>query len=259
MRDTRAWLLVALALAGCATRGDVEAVRRDLDRHRLQLAADVAAARQASARLRALMERATALLKRNNADVGAQVERLEQRIARLEGKQDELRHELEVERRARSTLSASVDARFEAADRASGGHTPRDADGLFRLAASKIDLGDYLEARRLLRHFIETFSSDGRVTAAQVLLGDTYFAEQKFAAAIVEYRKVLEKPGHNKAAPEVAYKIGMSFYQLKYCSDALLFLKRFVRQQPGHARAASARKIVGLIGRYRRSPGFCKQ
>ena len=72
------WPFVALALsAGCATKGDLETVRRDLGAHERRLAGDSAAARKASAHLQALMERATGPLTRNSADLGAQMDRVE--------------------------------------------------------------------------------------------------------------------------------------------------------------------------------------
>ena len=204
------------------------------------------------------MERATGPLTRNSADLGAQMDRVEARLARLEGRVDDVGHDLDGQKRALSDLSASADVRFEGLTGASKTALPQDADDVLRLATSKMASDDYVETRQLLRHFISTFSSDGRVMTAQILPGDSYFAEQKFAAAVVEYRKVIDRPEHKTVAPEVLYKIGQSFYHLKYCQDAELFLKSFLRQQPRHEKAASVRKLLGLVGKFRRSPGFCQ-
>ena len=41
---------------------------------------------------------------------------------------------------------------------------------------------------------------------------------------MIEYRKILEKYKNSSAVSDALYKIGMSFYQLKYCTVRPLVL-----------------------------------
>jgi TolA-binding protein len=119
------------------------------------------------------MEQATVLLTRNSADVGAQVDRLQAKV------------DVKLEK-----LSGESPQNKEAP-------VPDNKDELFQQASTKLAAGDHQEARRLLRAFISRFASDPRMDRAQLMLGDSYFSEQKFAPAIVEYKKIVEQYGQS--------------------------------------------------------------
>ena len=157
--------------------------------------------------------------------------------------------------------------RDEAADRESRLDTLREQKRMLIAAIRELDFdremgklsaGDHPEARRLLRHFRSSYPKDPRVDQAQLMLGNSWYAEQKFAPAIVEYKKIVEQHKKSKVYPDALYKIGMAFYQLKFCSDAKLFLSQLVKRHRRHQQAKRARKVLKLIRRYRRNRAFCR-
>lgn len=258
-----ALLLLVLLIPGCWTsKQEGQALRRDVEQLKKELQQATLRSQQERIQLQKIMEKATALLTRNSADVGAQVERIQAKVSKLNGWMDESKVALKELQETFADWKAKVDVKLEGLSGQSAGNknapVPEDKDELFKTIEAKFSAGDHQETRRLARHFITRFGDDKRVDKAQLLLGDSYFAEQKFAPAIVEYKKVIEK---HKGSPYVAdafYKIGMSFYQLKFCSDAQLFLSQLTKRYRKHSQIKRAQKVLGLIRRYRKNRKFCR-
>jgi len=248
---------------GCMTSSDGERLRRDVDRLKRQLAHKSRQSDAARERLQQVMEQATSLLTRNNADVGVQVERIQAELAKQVGMMDELTNTTRDIDRRLSTLEAKVDVRLEgtAGTQQPGqpeqNPVPTNPTELYKSATSKISGGAHEEGRRLLRHFIARFPRDQRVAQAQIALGDSYFTQQKFAPAIQEYRKVIERYKKSPVVPAALYKIGLSFYQLKFCSDAELFLRELVKGHPRSRQIKPAKRMLNLIKRYRHNKRVC--
>ena len=135
---------------------------------------------------------------------------------------------------------------------------PKDKDSLFTEAKAKFDAAEHLAARRLMRDFINRFADDPRVAQAHLIVGESYFAEQKFAKSIVAMKKLVDKHKASKLVPDALFKIGMAFYQLKFCSDAELFLKQIIKKYSRHSQIKRAKKVLGLIKRYRRNRNVCR-
>ncbi|MBW2732590.1 MAG: tetratricopeptide repeat protein [Deltaproteobacteria bacterium] len=254
-------LLFVLSSAGCMTSGEGDALRKDLMQLQKSLSKTQVSAEKQLQKLQEVMEQATALLTRNNADVGAQVDRLQRDVAKVTGATEENTKALQDLSKRFADFQAKVDVKLEnlssGAPQKKQPPVPEDKNKLFGLAQGRINAGKHQEGRRLLRHFVARFEKDARVPNAWLQLGNSYYAQGKFANAIQEYRKVIEKYKRSKVVPEALYKIGMSFYQLKYCSDARVFFSELTRRHRRHPAAKSAHKTLKLIRRYRRNRRFC--
>ena len=259
------WLLaggVGLWGSGCWTsQSEGEALRRDVDLLKRELSSDIEKANQERVKLQKVIEQATALLTRNNADVGAQVERVQAKMDKVIGEMEERQRKVDDLIQRFTDFQAKVDVKLEGLSSESAQNknppVPDDKGELFQLASSKLSSGDHQEARRLLRHFISRYSNDPRMDKAQLMLGDSYYAEQKFAPAIVEYKKIIEQYKQSPSVPDALAKIGMSFYQLKFCSDAQLFFSQLTKRYKHHPQAATASKVLSLIRRYKNNRSFC--
>jgi TolA-binding protein len=254
--------LLWLLLSGCCTSKEQgEALRKDVDTLKRKLTQDIEQSEQERKKLQKIMEQATALLTRNSADVGAQVDRIQAKVDRLVGQSEEQQKKLNDLNQQFTEYKAKVDVKLEGL--ASGTTNknppvPQDKDELFNQAKSKLDSGEHKEARRLLRHFLSRFAGDRRVHKAQLMLGDSYYVEQKFANAIVEYKKIVEQHKRSPTVPDALFKIGMAFYQLKFCSDAKLFFRQYLKRYSRHKHARRTRKILRLIRRYKKNPKVCR-
>ncbi len=258
----RVSLLLVPLIAGCFSQSDGEALRRDLEALKKELAKNAARTEEERVKLQKVMEQATGLLTRNSADLGVQVERMQAKVDKLAGELETRQRKLDEVAQKLAEFQAKVDVKLEglSSDRKQNTNppTPTDKEELFRQAQQKLLAGDHQEARRLARHFLERYSTDSRVDRIQLLLGDSYYAEQKFAPAIVEYRKIVEQHKKSASVPDALAKIGMSFYQLKFCRDAESFFGQLTKEYPRHGQAAQAKKVLALIKRYRKNREVCR-
>ena len=257
-------LLLAVALVGACgyPKPDGEALRKEVNALKQELATNRESAKKERAKLQKVMEQVTSLLTRNNADVGAQVDRMSAKLAKITGQMETAVDKVNKFQTKFDAFKATVDVKLEGLSGRTAGNknapVPTDKDQLFKLAQSKFTANDHQEARRLVRHFMERFSKDPRIHKAQLMLGDSYFAEQKFAPAIVEYKKIIEQHKKSASVPDALFKIGMAFYQLKFCSDAALFFRELRKNHNRHPQMKRANKVLKLIKRYRRNRNVCR-
>ncbi len=253
-------VLVSVLGAGCWTSSsEGEALRKDVDTLKLVLSEKTAKAEKDRQKLQKIMEQATSLLTRNNADVGAQVERLQAMVNKFSGGVEERENRLKKFEQKFADFQAKVDVKLEGlAGKSKSAPVPESPDELFQLGSQKLQAGQQKEARRLLRHFISRYSTDKRAGKAQLMLGDSYYSQQKFASAIVEYRKILEQPKKSASTPDALAKVGMAFYQLKYCAEARDFFSQLIKKYKRHSQAARARKVLKLIKKYKRNRSVCR-
>lgn len=243
------------------SRAEGEGLRKEIVALEAELNTNIQKANQERLRLQKVLEQATLLLTRNSADVGAQVERLQAKVDKLTGAVEEQQTKLNDLSQKFNDFQARVDVKLEGLSRDSAQNTnppvPENKDELFQQASAKLAAGDHQEARRLLRHFISRYPGESRLDQAQLMLGNSYYTEQKFAPAIVEYKKIVEQYKQSPAVPDALYKIGMSFYQLKFCSDAQLFFSQLLRRYKRYSQASSATRVLKLIQRYKSNRNFC--
>jgi len=257
-------LLLALSLLNACgyPKPEGEALRKEMDALKNELATNREQAKKERVKLQKVMEQVTSLLTRNNADVGAQVERMDSKLAKMTGQMETALEKVNKFQTKFDTFKAQVDVKLEGLSGQTAGNknapVPTNKDQLFKLAQSKFAASDHQEARRLLRHFMERFSTDSRMHKAQLMLGDSYFAEQKFAPAIVEYKKIIEQHKKSASVPDALFKIGMAFYQLKFCADAALFFRELRKNHTKHPQIKRAKKVLKLIKRYRSNRNVCR-
>lgn len=252
----RRWI-VLVGLAGCMTSGEGEKLRADLkaleqrvessDRDLSKATAD---AKEQVQKLREVMEQATRLLERNSADAGLQISRTQTDLAALQGRVDELSHQIEEIRRQLSQARA-------ADGRPIGAALPTDAEGLWNEGSRLLQSDRFDDARRYLRAFVESFPGDKRAAQAQLMLGESYYRQDKFAAAIGEYQKVIDRHPRSPLLEDAMYRIGLSFFELKYCSDARTFLSEVLKRYPRSRNAAAIRSKLSDIERNQRNRKVC--
>ena len=165
-------LLLALALTACGyPKPEGEALRKEVDALKKELVDNRAKAKDERAKLQQVMEQVTSLLTRNNADVGAQVERMDAKLAKTVGQMETAVDKVNKFQTKFDAFKAKVDVKLEGLSGQTAGNknapVPKDKDQLFKMAQSKFAATDLQAARRLLRHFMQRFASDTRVGAGQ--------------------------------------------------------------------------------------------
>ena len=92
------------------------------------------------------------------------------------------------------------------------------AGARFEEVNAKINKRDYEKAREILGDIKARDTSKEYAALAQIRIGDTYFEEGEYEAAVNEYKAFLDLHTYHKYAPYAQYQVAMSYY--KRISDA---------------------------------------
>jgi len=83
----------------------------------------------------------------------------------------------------------------------------------FEEVNEKINKRDYEKAREILEDIKARDASKEYAAMAEIRIGDTYFEEGEYEAAVNEYRSFLDLHTYHKYAPYAQYQIAMSYYK----------------------------------------------
>lgn len=255
-RKSLAAAACALALlAGCVTSSEGQAMRTETSRLKERL--DTMETRYTEAnlamdRLRQLLDEATALLARNSADLGAQVERQGQELNLVSGKLEEIRHLVDQlqrqvgEGRLEERLSLLEQNQQRIVDKVAP-TMPEDKDGLWNESQARLREGNRAEGRRFLREFIKRYPQDPKAATGYLLVGKSFAEEGKHTQAAAEYQKVLDTYPKSPEVPEVMFQLGTSFVELKFCSDAQAIFQDLAKRYKKSPRAKDAAGQVRAV------------
>ncbi len=211
-------------------------------------------------RLKKVLDEATALLTRNSADVGAKVAKGEQDIAALQGRIEEIAHNVEQQTRQDTESQNRLETRLAALEQTQNKivdrvapEMPNDKDQLWTQAGQRLASGQRDEGRRFYRVFIQRFPQDPRAPQAYVAIGMSFVQEGKYPNAAAEFQKVLNSYPSSPEVPEAMWQLSLSFVQLHFCTDARALLSDLVRRFPKSPRASDARGELRSIGKLPKS------
>lgn len=255
-------LIFVVVLAGCASRGDLDYLRGNVEELRTRLVqsekelgtlrsetkdgiqknlrgvqTDLDAVRKGAADLQATMDSMkvdmqvlagkvddTALSAKKPSDTLALLkEDTERRFAALEGRMDKIEKFIEEQKK-------SAEAK------------PANPDDLYKTGIDTFRSGDNRKARELLSKFIELYPAHDMAANAHYWLGETYYNEKSFDQAILEFQEVIKKfPGKEKV-PAAVLKQGMAFKELGDVKSAKYLYKKVVEEYPASSEAKIARE-----------------
>jgi TolA-binding protein len=207
-------------------------------------------------RLRKVLDEATALLTRNSADVGAKAAKAEQDIAALQGRIEEIAHNIDQQNRdfadERNRLAALEQTQTKIVDRVAP-EMPADKDQLWTQAGQRLASGQRDDGRRFYRVFIQRFPQDPRAPQAYLAIGMSFVQEGKYPNAAAEFQKVLNAYPASPEVAEAMWQLSLAFVQLHFCTDARSLLSDLVKRYPRSPRAADARGEIKSIARLPRA------
>jgi TolA-binding protein len=255
--------LSALAAPGCTTSSEGEAMRHDIADLKVRLDAidkRDAQYKEQVVRLKEVLDKATALLTRNSADVGAKAAKNESDIAAVTGRIEELNHSVETQLRQGSTDRALFESRLTALEATANKIAdkvaltmPDDKEQLWSQAATRLSSGQREEGRRFYKAFIQKFPQDPRAPQAYLVVGQSFAQESKFPNAAAEFQKVLDNYSSSPEVPEAMWQLALTFSQLKFCTDARALLNDLVKRYPKSQRAGDAKNQVKQIAKMPKS------
>lgn len=180
--------------------------------------------------LQKVLDDATKLLKRNSADLGADVDQLRNdvRIANglvsaINNQMAELKASLEAQKKDSETRIAALEARLGSVE--SGKPTAStSAEDLWKLGSTAFEAQRFNEALDLFKRLLATYPAHDRADDAQYFRGQSYTNLKDWDSAIREYQRLYEKYPDSALADDGLYFAALAAETLKNCSEARTYL-----------------------------------
>ena len=202
--------------------------------------------------LQEVLDRATQLLTRDSADVGAQVQQMTESVSRLEGQIAEIQHKMEVMTQEMATQRAETDQKLASLGSGAGGgldpaQVPADKDAHYQMAYQAYEQSEHEKSRALFREFLTRYPEDPKAGNAQYWIGASYLQQNKPATALGEYRKVISDHGTSTAVNVALYGMADAFYRLHACTDAKSAVQALLKRKPSDALKTRANQLLDRL------------
>jgi TolA-binding protein len=192
--------------------------------------------------LASVLEQARSLLTHDSADVGAQVQAQQQKMAELEGKLDELTHNITDMIEQTAKARAELDDKLGKIGTGKSGEMsldpsqiPSDKAAHFQAAYDAYKAGDQDKARALFKEYVTRYPGDTKTGDAQYWVAATYLLQNKPATALGEYRKVIALYPKSPAVDTALYGMADAFFRLHACTDAKGAIEALTKRKPTKA------------------------
>ncbi len=197
---------------------------------------------------------ASRVLRRNSADQGLQIEKIQQRLATLEGQIAELRHESSGTSKAQAEQSLAMQRQLSEVARAAGMDVPIDADDIPKSKSAHWEaltkayrINKYSYTRGLARAYVERYPKDEHADNAQYMIGSSYLKQDQAAAALGEFQKVLSTYRKGDALDKTLYEMSKAFLDVGSCNDASTALKALLKNHKKSKLVPEAKKELRKI------------
>ncbi|MGB3050550.1 MAG: hypothetical protein WBB42_06095 [Polyangiales bacterium] len=198
---------------------------------------------------------ASRVLRRNSADQGLQIEKIQQRLATMEGQIAELRNESSGTSKAQAEQSLELQRRLSEVARAAGMDVPIDSDEIpksknahWEALTKAYRINKYSYTRGLARAYVERYPKDEHADNAQYMIGSSYLKQGQAAAALGEFQKVLSTYRKGDALDKTLYDMSKAFLEVRSCNDASTALKALLKNHRRSKLVPEAKKDLRKIG-----------
>jgi tol-pal system protein YbgF len=188
-------------------------------------------------------------------ELARQLEALQAELRVLRGQVEELGFALEGARGQQRQQYLDLDGRLQSVEErtqtlveaAAAAATPgEDPDAVYQAAFDALKEGRYPEARAGFETFLQAYPDHELAANAQYWIGEVYYVDKDFAAALDAFRKVFETHPQARKVPDALLKAGYCHYELKQFAAARERLRRVVADFPG---SSAAREAAGRLER----------
>ncbi|QDG49259.1 tetratricopeptide repeat protein [Persicimonas caeni] len=226
-----------------AIKAEQNAMQENYDAEKTKLTEMIASARQDVVELKDVLKEARALLQRNNADLGVEIQKTREEMSELRGQIEQMEFKLAKLEQDLKLFKEDVDLRF-----ADGSMSlPEEAVPLFEHGKKAYDAGKYRDARKAFEKFGEKFATHGKAAEAQYLLGMTFFNENQWVTSVFEFQKVVEKHGKSTRVDDATYHIGAALMKMGRCEQAKQWFQLVVDDYGNSEWASEARQKINAV------------
>ena len=193
---------LALFVTGCfwvTTKSEGEGLRKDVNSLNDRISTKERALDDQVKQLQTVIDEATKVLKRNNADIGADVEALRADVRTANGLVTSINQGINDIKTAFDKYKKDNDARMDALEartaqiesgKPSANSSPTD---LWRLGSAAFDASRFNDAIEIFKRLVATYPTDGKADDAQYFKGQSYGKLLDWEHAIAAYQTLVEK------------------------------------------------------------------
>jgi tol-pal system protein YbgF len=261
-------LLALLALPGCfypASRGraleakvdklsaDNTRMSEELKQAREQLDSTLPRIDEKVAEVTKALESLEKGSRRNDADIGIQLQKTVEDLANLRGQVETYLYKIseleaglgkltaEAEKKQLAQQGPEAVKEAEAKKQAEALKRPEDKKEFLALAQEKAKAKELPVARQLYSEFMKKWPKDPLMGEAHFGMGETYFSDDKCREALFEYGKVIQDFPKTPSAPEAYLRSSDCFAKLKMAEESRLALEELVKAFPKSDAAKTAK------------------
>ncbi|MGE3454134.1 MAG: tetratricopeptide repeat protein [Kofleriaceae bacterium] len=221
------------ALTGCfwvTTKSEGEQLRTKVDSIDQRLASKEQSLDDKVAQLQKVLDESAKLLKRNSADLGAEVEQLAQKINTANGlvvainnSITELKAALEGYRKQNDTRLDGIEQRVAQIEsgKPSASSSPED---LWKLGVTAFESKRFTDTVDIFRRLVQSFPTHERADDAQYFRGQSYTNMKDWDQAIASYQALVDKYPDSPFSDDGLYFAALAAQQLKNCTEARAYL-----------------------------------
>jgi TolA-binding protein len=235
-KNIAATLFCAAAMSmgsGCfwvTTKSEGSTMRKDIKVIDGRLSTKEQALDEQIAQLKKVIDDATKILKRNNADIGADVDQLRRDVqvatglvTSLNNSIGELRGSVDALKRDSESRISSLEQRLGAIE--SGKPTANSsAEDLWKLGTTAYEAQRFNEAIDLYKRLVQTYPAHERADDAQYFRAQALGSMKQFDDAIREYQRLFEKYPDSTLSDDGLYFAALAAESLKNCTEARTYL-----------------------------------
>ncbi len=272
----RAVCLVVLAAApGCfwaTTKHEGEVMQEQIKNLDTRLKSQEEALGGRVKQLDESIDKATKMLARNSADLGTRVDGFSDELAQFAGKMDTLQRTIDAARTEIAQIKADQQSLGQRMDNIEkqlgivpgqpGGGQPQlpagvDKATLFDGAYKKFQAGQYDDARREFRLYVQAFPQDDKADDAAFYVGESFFKQKDYEKAIAEYQKVIDTWPKGDMADDSFLQAGLAALEKGWCVDAGAYLGELVRRYPTSPLAKTAKTKLDYVKKNAKNKKVC--
>jgi tol-pal system protein YbgF len=252
-----ALLVLMIMMSGCASKGDLGIVQRDMDELKsrtLKMDKDLAGMRSETKEgMEATIkdfQKSMDGLRKGAADFQATLDTARVDMQSLAGKIDDVRimtqkpaDDIALLKEDAGRRLAALEERMEKQEKSLAEIQSRLAEmkttmlekrpeDLYQKGVEVFKSSDLVKARELFARFIELYPKNPLAANARYWTGETYYSEKNFDQAILEFQEVIKNFPDGEKAPAAMLKQAMSFNELGDGKSARFVLKKLIENYP---------------------------
>lgn len=253
-------------LSGCfwaTTKSEGEALRKDVNKLQDQMASKQKTLDDQIAQLQRVLDESSKLLKRNSADLGADVDALRTEVrnanglvAQMTNTANDMKTAFDAYRKANDTRLDQIEQRLGQIEsgKPSANSSP---DDLWKLGSQAFEAQRYNDSADIFRRLYSSFPTHERADDAVYFRGQSHTNMKDWEKAINDYRVLLDKYPDSSLTDDGLYFAALAAQSLKQCTEARTYLGLLKTKYPKSNVAKAGADLDAALKKVQKDKSKC--